>query len=88
MTYPTAEQYDRWKERANEFDMNVSQFMQSMIEAELKKFNAVVEPDETVAGLREQRNDLENEDLTDAARENVSAHLAEQADRKDGEGDR
>lgn len=69
MTYPTAEQYDRWKERADEFVMNVSQFMQSMIEAGLKKFDATVEPDETVQELRIQRNELK--DKLDRARERI-----------------
>jgi ElaB/YqjD/DUF883 family membrane-anchored ribosome-binding protein len=61
MTYPTAEQYDRWKQRAEEFDMSVSEFMQAMVEAGLKKFDATVEPDETARELREQRNDLRDE---------------------------
>ena len=58
MTYPTEDQYDRWKQQAEEFDMSVSEFMQAMVEAGLKKFDATVEPDETARELREQRNDL------------------------------
>lgn len=62
MTYPTEEQYERWKDRAEEMDMSVSEFMQSMIEAGMKKFDAtVVEPDETYLELREERNDLKDE---------------------------
>ena len=61
MTYPTTEQYDRWKRQADEFDMSVSEFMQSMVEAGMKKFDASVEPDETNHELREQRNDLKDE---------------------------
>ena len=61
MTYPTEDQYDRWKQQAEEFDMSVSEFMQAMVEAGLKKFDATVEPDETVRELREQRNDLRDE---------------------------
>lgn len=61
MTYPTQDQYDRWKQRAEEFDMSVSEFMQAMVEAGLKKFDATVEPDETARELREQRNDLRDE---------------------------
>jgi len=61
MTYPTVEQYDRWIDRADEFDMSVSDFMQAMVEAGLKKFDATVEPDETAHELREQRNDLRDE---------------------------
>lgn len=61
MTYPTSNQYDRWKARADELDMSVSEFMQSMVEAGMKKFDASVEPDETNHELREQRNDLKEE---------------------------
>ena len=61
MTYPTTDQYDRWKARADEFDMSVSEFMQAMVEAGMKKFDASVEPDETNHELREQRNDLKEE---------------------------
>lgn len=61
MTYPSAEQYGRWKEHAEELDMSVSEYMQAMIEAGSKKFTATVEPDETVRELREQRNDLKME---------------------------
>jgi predicted nuclease with TOPRIM domain len=61
MAYPTSDQYDRWKARADEFDMSVSEFMQSMVEAGMKKFDGSVEPDETNHELREQRNDLKDE---------------------------
>ena len=61
MTYPTTRQYERWKDRAAEFDMSVSEFMQAMVEAGLKKFDATVDPDETNQELREQRNDLKDE---------------------------
>jgi hypothetical protein len=61
ITYPTADQYDRWKRQVEEFDMSVSQILQSMVEAGLKKFDAAVEPDETTRELRDQRNDLRNE---------------------------
>lgn len=71
MTYPTAEQYDRWKEQAEEQDMSVSEFMQAMVEAGLKKFDATVEPDETNQELREQRNDLKDE--LDRARGRIQA---------------
>lgn len=58
MTYPTEDQSDRWKQRAAKFDMSVSEFMQAMVEAGLKKFDAMIEPDETARELRGQRNDL------------------------------
>jgi len=61
MTYPTTEQYERWKDRAAEFDMSVSEFMQAMVKAGLKKFDAAVDPDETNQELRQQRNDLKDE---------------------------
>lgn len=61
MAYPTADQYDRWKARAEELDMSVSAFMQAMVEAGLKKFDTHVNPDEPVDELREQRNDLKAE---------------------------
>lgn len=78
MTYPTSRQYERWKHRADEFDMSTSEFMQAMIEAGLKKFDATVEPDETNHELREQRNDLK--DKLDRTRNHV-AQLEEQMHR-------
>ncbi|EMA43159.1 hypothetical protein C449_14312 [Halococcus saccharolyticus DSM 5350] len=78
MAYPTSDQYDRWKQRANEFDMSVSEFMQAMVEAGMKKFDASVEPDETNRELRDQRNDLKDE--LDRTRERV-AELEEQVHR-------
>lgn len=70
MAYPKSDQYDRWKQRAEEFDMSVSEFMQAMVEAGLKKFDATVEPDETARELREQRNDLRDE--LDHARDRIN----------------
>ncbi|RBI63624.1 hypothetical protein DMJ13_03570 [halophilic archaeon] len=68
--YPTNDQYERWKEQADEFDMSVSGFIASMVEAGMKKFEASVEPDETNRELREQRDDLKHE--LDDARERIS----------------
>jgi len=65
MTYPTPEQYETWKEEATEMDMSVSEWIQAMVEAGRKKFDAQVEPDESAQELREQRNDL-NEELVHA----------------------
>ncbi|AAG18815.1 hypothetical protein VNG_0207H [Halobacterium salinarum NRC-1] len=42
-------------------DMSVSEWMQAMIEAGRKKFDAQVEPDESADELRKQRNDLKDE---------------------------
>lgn len=61
MTYPTPEQYQGWKDDAEEMDMSVSEWMQAMIEAGRKKFDAQVEPDESADELRKQRNDLKDE---------------------------
>lgn len=61
MTYPAEEQYQRWKDHAEELDMSVSEFMQAMIEAGRRKFDRDVSPDETVQELREQRSVLKEE---------------------------
>lgn len=61
VTYPTRNQYERWKDQADGMDMSISEFMQAMIEAGSKKFDATVEPDETRRELRHQRNDLKDE---------------------------
>lgn len=59
--YPTEEQKTRWEERADEYDMSTSEFVASMTEAGLKKFDVTVEPNETLQELRAQRNDLRDE---------------------------
>ena len=61
MTYPATDQYEYWKADAADMDMSVSEWIQAMVEAGRKKFDASVEPDETVRELREQRNDLKAE---------------------------
>lgn len=62
MTYPTEAQYRRWKQEADDLGMSVSEFIQSMTEAGLKKVEAVeVEPDETRRELRADRNRLQDE---------------------------
>ncbi|MFC6837228.1 hypothetical protein [Halomarina ordinaria] len=61
MAYPTKTQYARWKAHAADYEMSVSEFMQAMIEAGLKKFEVAVTPDEPAHELREQRNDLKAE---------------------------
>lgn len=55
-TYPTVEQYDRWKSRANEMDMSMSEFIQAMTEAGLKKFERD-RPDEAFQEVRRQRDE-------------------------------
>lgn len=61
MCYPQEEQYERWKEWADEMEMSVSEFMQAMVEAGYKKFDTSVEPDSTNEELRQQRNDLKTQ---------------------------
>ena len=60
-TYPTEEQYERWKDEADEFGMSTSEFIKSMTEAGLKKFERHVETDEEAQELRRQRNDLKGQ---------------------------
>ena len=62
-TYPSEEQYERWQARADDMGMrSMSEFVEAMVEAGLKKFDAAsVEPDETNRQLRQQRNDLKAE---------------------------
>jgi len=61
MTYPTTEQHARWKREADAMDMSLSEFIQAMTEAGLKKFDVDVEPDESLSEVRRQRNDLKRE---------------------------
>ena len=61
MTYPTEEQYGRWEEQANELGMSMSEFVECMVEAGLKKFDTDVTTDETNEKLRKQRNDIREE---------------------------
>lgn len=69
--YPTVEQYERWKEQANELDLTASEFIKSMTEVGRKKFEVAVEPDETSRELREHRNDLKRQ--LEQARERVKS---------------
>lgn len=70
MTYPTKEQHARWKDEANKMDLSLSQFLQAMTEAGLKKFEVDVEMDESLSEVRRQRNDLKRE--LDRTRDRVS----------------
>ena len=60
-TYPTEAQYERWKKEAEDFDMSTSEFIKSMTEAGMKKFERHIETDEEASELRQQRNDLKDE---------------------------
>lgn len=68
-TYPTQQQYDRWAARAGELGMSTSEFIEAMVEAGMKNFDATVNPDETNRELREQRNELKDE--LDRARDRI-----------------
>jgi len=68
-TYPSEEQYQRWQNRADDLGMSMSEFVEAMVEAGMKKFDATVEPDETNQELREQRNELKSE--LDRARDRI-----------------
>lgn len=68
-TYPTKDQYRRWKSQADDMGMSMSEFIEAMAEAGMKKFDVDVEPDETNRELREQRNELKGE--LDRARDRV-----------------
>lgn len=59
--YTTEDEKERWEERAEELDMNFSEFVCSMIRAGTKKFEVELSPDRTNAELREQRDDLRQE---------------------------
>lgn len=56
MCYPTLEQYEEWKERAESLDMTVSGYMSAMIEAGGKKFGRTPAVDTTNTELRRQRD--------------------------------
>lgn len=60
-SYPTQQQYTRWENRADELGMSTSEFIEAMVEAGMKKFDASVNPDETNRELRQQRNELKGE---------------------------
>ncbi len=60
-TYPTEDQYNRWQNRADDLGMSMSEFIEAMVEAGLKKFEPTVNPDMTNYELREQRNKLKTE---------------------------
>lgn len=61
MAYPSNEQHARWKQEAEAMDMSLSEFVQAMTEAGLKKFEVDVAPDESLSEVRRQRNDLKRE---------------------------
>lgn len=54
-------QKERWRERANDLDATLSEFIRDMVESGMKPFATEVERDESIEELREQRNDLRDE---------------------------
>lgn len=73
MAYPTKKQYARWKGRAAELDMSISEFIQAMVEAGIKVdrgFELSLEHDETRQDLRVRRNEIKEE--LEASRERIS----------------
>jgi len=70
MVYPTQDQHARWKHEAEKMDMSLSEFVQAMTEAGIKKFDVTVEPDESLSEVRRQRTDLKKE--LDRTRERVT----------------
>lgn len=64
MIYPTVDQYERWRDRANDLDMGVSEFIQAIVEAGIKVnhgFELGLKRDESRQELREQQNELRDE---------------------------
>lgn len=73
MAYPTKKQYARWKDRAADLDMSLSEFVQAMVEAGMKVdrgFEVSLERDETSQDLRVRRNEIKEE--LEASRERIS----------------
>ncbi len=60
-TYLAEEQYQRWRKQADNRGMSMSEFIEAMVEAGLKKFEPTVRRDTTNHELREQRNELKTE---------------------------
>lgn len=92
-TYPTDEQYAEWKASADEMGMSVSQFIQNMVEAGRKKFDAETVPDETRLELREQKNRYKrrfkqeqerNEDLEDRLAQGEQSAIREYVEQNPG----
>ena len=59
--YPHEEQYQVWKNEAEDMGISVSKWIQYMAEAGRKKFEVDVDHDEDKEELRRQRNDLHTE---------------------------
>jgi predicted transcriptional regulator len=60
-TYPTEQQHERWKKKADEMGMSMSEWVASMVEAGQKKFTVPRASDSSLEELREQRTELQEE---------------------------
>jgi len=54
--YPPEGVWTNWKREADEMDMTLPEYIQSMVAAGRKEFSRNVSPDESYLELREQRN--------------------------------
>lgn len=64
LAYPDETQYERWQRKADEWDMTMSEFIQSTVEAGIKSVEGVditIEADENIHEIREERNRLASE---------------------------
>ena len=60
-TYIPDEQHERWQKHAEQMGMSNSKWIESMVEAGLKKFSREIEPDRTHDDLRQYIIDLRKE---------------------------
>ncbi|MCT9096958.1 hypothetical protein [Haloarchaeobius sp. HME9146] len=60
-TYVEEEQHERWAQHADSMGMSMSEWVQAMVEAGLKKFSRAPASDKTRDELRQQCNDLRSE---------------------------
>ena len=68
-TYPAEEQYEQWKEAAEEMGVTVSEWIEFMVEAGQKEFTRYAEQANSVEGIRRERNELRSE--LESARERI-----------------
>jgi hypothetical protein len=54
-TYPTVEQYERWKAEADKYDMSMSEFIQNMTEAGMKEFTRETSEEEFYEVRRQRK---------------------------------
>lgn len=57
-TYVPEKQYEDWKEKSEEMDMSMSEWVMGMVEAGQKKFDRDIQPDESKRELRKRNTDL------------------------------